>query len=159
MTDAAKHPRNDALAPYRQAAYEDRIPWERHESINWWGVQALFQSMSKTLTTGEELTRLFHLMDEARANRMAHATGDAGDVLMDRARGKRGYAPLPADWTIRAEAALAGGKNSSAAFWAGAMLRAAGHKVPQHEPEDHHQHRPGPEHGSPPDVDGGGLGL
>ena len=136
VEEQRKHPGSDALAPYREALYDNQqIPWGRYTAVqSAWNVGALLRSMARTFTDEHQLETLFRTMDQARSlGHMPTATSDAGDALMDRAHGKRGYPPLPADWASVAERALSGGKNSSGVYWAAAMLRAGGHHVTEQD--------------------------
>ncbi len=137
--ESSEKPGHDIMRQFRDAVYANGIPWSLGPpDISSFNIKVLLRNMASHLTTTRELVRLFNCLDEARQHGWPIATVDAGDILVARAKGKRGTVPLPDGWIERAQFARGRGANSSAAFWAGSMLRAAGIKTPDrgHDRDD-----------------------
>jgi hypothetical protein len=108
----AKHKEeSDAAAVYDrlvQYAFAGEIAWEcvlQADSLEKAkrGLASLFERMAGELTTAEQLQGLLTSMNSAAEQKGAtikfrEATGSAGQILENRALGRRGARPLPSGW-------------------------------------------------------------
>ena len=128
----------DAAAVYDrlvQYAFAGDIAWEyvlQADSLDQAkrGLALLFERMAGELTTPDELQGLLSSMNSAAEQKGAtakfrEATGSAGEILENRALGRRGARPLPSGWqdilTSFADTSFPAG----GAYWARRILAAA----------------------------------
>jgi hypothetical protein len=109
-----------------EAAYRGEIAWDyvRRSRDAPRGISHLFAEMARSLTTVEQLQGLLTSMDQASdhgSQKMRMATGRAGGILRDRARGRG--APLPQGW-LDACLDIAPRLAGSGKFWAQTLARA-----------------------------------
>jgi hypothetical protein len=128
-----KAPADRFMTRFREAAYRGEAPWrDKAVRLSPRTRQALLADMARHAASLDELAATFRALDDAVLSRgQAWITSEAGDVLMRRAR----KGQLPAGWPDRIVGAVAGADRPSGHYWAGAVLRAAGHKVAEPRPE------------------------
>jgi len=95
------------------------------------GLALLFERMAGELTTSEQLQGLLSSMNSAAEQKGAtikfrEATGSAGQILENRALGRRGTRPLPSDWKDVLTSIAGTSLRAGGGYWARRILAATG---------------------------------
>lgn len=126
----ARHVDDQLMRPFREAAYRGEAPWKDPAAdLHAQTKRVVLADMAQHAATPAELTATLRAFDDCQSSRaQAWVTGDAGDILVKRARRGR----LPAGWED-AVVAAGGPQRLSGGYWGRAVLRAGGHRAPEPE--------------------------